>query len=83
VEPRLVPLNAVLALAAAVPAGWPAPLRAVGYEVAALELPLQTPLGSVHADAVLWRPGPNRFLLVEAKSGANVDEEQAKAICGG
>lgn len=77
-DQRFIPLNAGLALYSPLATSWPRPLNELGYVVEVLELPLDTAEGRVEADIVAYRQGANRFILNEAKGGANVSEEQAK-----
>lgn len=80
-EPRLVPVNAVLDLALADGLN-PAPLAAAGWEVAALEVPVRVAAGAVVCDVVLFNPGTGHLLAVEAKSGANLEPEQGRRLTG-
>lgn len=77
-EERLVPLNAVLALVSQ-DGAWFGDLAAQGFRLHALELDVQSSPGVVRADAVLYRLDPNLILLVECKSGRNVEERQARS----
>jgi hypothetical protein len=77
-EERFIPVNAVIAMYSTVQTSWPRPFYDVGYLLEALELPVVVGDDArVPADLVGFRPSNNRFLLHEAKSGANVDEDQA------
>jgi hypothetical protein len=76
VEPRLTPINAVLDLALADGLN-PAPLADAGWRVACLELPVLTELGTVVCDVVLFNDRTGHLLVVEAKSGANIEPDQA------
>lgn len=76
-EERLIPLNAVLDLAT--PSGINrAALAEAGFQVAGLEVPCVTPAGSVVVDIVLAHIQISHMIVVEAKSGNNVEEPQAK-----
>jgi hypothetical protein len=79
VEPRLVPVNAVLDLALADGLN-PAPLAAAGWAAAALEVPVRGISGSVVCDVVLFNPGSGHILAVEAKSGANLEPDQGQRL---
>jgi hypothetical protein len=79
VEPRLTPINAVLDLALADGLN-PAPLAAAGWRVACLEVPVLTELGTVVCDVVLFNDGIGHLLVVEAKSGANIEPDQARKL---
>jgi hypothetical protein len=77
VEERLIPLNAVLDLAT--PNGTSrAVFAGAGYEVAGLEVPCVTRVGTVVIDVVLAHPTTGHLIACEAKSGANVEEDQAR-----
>lgn len=76
-EERLIPLNAVLDLAT--PNGTSrAVFAGAGYEVAGLEVPCVTRVGTVVIDVVLAHPTTGHLIACEAKSGANVEEDQAR-----
>jgi hypothetical protein len=79
VEPRLVPVNAVLDLALADGLN-PAPLADAGWAVAALEVPVRTGAETVVCDVVLFSPETGHLLVVEAKSGANLEAEQGRKL---
>jgi hypothetical protein len=76
VDERLIPINGLLALLRG-EGGWPRLLGDQGFRRHLLEVPLSTRLGDLRADAVIYRCDPNLILLCEAKSGRNLDEEQA------
>ena len=76
-EDRLVPVNAVLALASR-DGGWFGDLAEQGFRLHALELDVQSTPGVIRADVVLYRLDPDLILLVECKSGRNVEERQAR-----
>lgn len=78
-EPRLVPVNAVLDLASADGLNR-APLSAEGWTVAALEVPVRAATGTVVCDVVLFNPEAGHLLIVEAKSGANLEPEQGRRL---
>lgn len=71
-EPRLLPVNASLALVLG-GGNWPTPLADAGYRLFVIEYAI----GEVVADLVLT--AADHLVLVECKSGANVDREQAQA----
>lgn len=77
-DARLIPLNAIIGLASPPSSSWPNRLHDAGYTLVALELPLDTAEGPVVADAVLFAEVVNHFLVVETKSGQNVDPDQAR-----
>ena len=77
-DARLIPLNAVIALASPSGTSWPNPLHGAGYKLEALELPLDAAGGRVVADAGAFSSGMNRFLVVETKSGRNIPPDQAQ-----
>lgn len=78
-ERRLLPVNAVLDLA--LPDGLnPAPLSSAGWQVAGLEIPVVTSAGTVVCDVVLFNAATGHLLIVEAKSGANIDPDQARKL---
>jgi hypothetical protein len=78
-ERRLMPVNAVLDLALADGLN-PAPLAAAGWRVVCLETPVVTQPGTVVCDVVLFNADIGHLLVVEAKSGANIEEVQARKL---
>jgi hypothetical protein len=79
VERRLLPVNAVLDLALADGLN-PAPLADAGWAIAGLEVPVVTSAGTVVCDVVLFNDATGHLLAVEAKSGANVEPDQARKL---
>jgi hypothetical protein len=79
VERRLLPVNAVLDLALADGLN-PAPLAVAGWRIAGLEVPVLTGSGTVVCDLVLFNEAAGHLLVVEAKSGANIEPEQARKL---
>ena len=77
-EERFVPLNTFIALCSSAKTGWPRPLFDAGFRLEAIEFPALSAEGRVVVDAVAWSPTDAHFILGEAKSGANIDETQAK-----
>lgn len=77
VESRLIPVNAILALIAR-DGGWFEDLADQGFRLHALELDVQSTPGVVRADIVVYRRDPDLILLIEGKSGRNVEERQAR-----
>ena len=77
-DARLIPLNAFIGLVSPPGTSWPNPLHAAGYELVALELPVDADGERVVADAVAFNDATNRFLVVETKSGRNIRDEQAR-----
>jgi hypothetical protein len=78
VDSRFVPLNALIAFCSRYETAWPRPFFDAGYRLEALEFPAPSGDSRVVIDAVAWSPADSRFVLGEAKSGANADEAQAK-----
>lgn len=78
-ESRLVPVNAVLDLSLADGLN-PAPLAAAGWAVAALEVPVRVGSGTVVCDIVLFNAEAGHLLVIEAKSGANLEPEQGRML---
>jgi hypothetical protein len=78
-EARLIPVNAVLDLALADGLN-PAPLAAAGWRIVGLEIPTVTQAGTVVCDVVLFNESTGHILVAEAKSGANVETEQARKL---
>jgi hypothetical protein len=77
VDPRLRPLNAVLALVNK-DGAWFDDLADQGFRLHAIELKVQSSAGIVVADAVIYRQSPELVLLCEGKSGRSMEEEQAR-----
>lgn len=77
VDPRLRPLNAVLALVNR-DGAWFHDLADQGFRLHAIELKVQSSAGLVVADAVVYRRSPDLVLLCEGKSGRNLEEAQAR-----
>ncbi len=72
-----MPVNTLIALCT--PGDrYPSPLADAGYCVSGIEVPVGVPAGRVVIDAVLFRADRNIILAGEVKSGANVDEKQAR-----
>ncbi len=76
-EHRLVPVNALIALCTPGDV-YPSPLADAGYHLSGIEIPVAAGDGRVVIDAVLFRTDRNVILAGEAKSGANVDDDQAR-----
>jgi hypothetical protein len=75
---RLLPINALLGLCTLHDIN-PAPLAEGGFRVVALEIPLSTGSNtSVVPDVVLFHDAAAHIVLCEAKSGANVEVDQAR-----
>ncbi len=74
-----MPTNGILDLALADGLN-PAPLAAAGWRVVCLEVPVLTSLGTVVCDVVLFNVDTGHLLVVEAKSGANIELEQARKL---
>ena len=76
-DPRLLPLNGLLALLAQ-DGAWFNDLAAQGFRLHGLELDVQSEPGVIRADAVLYREAPDLLLFCECKCGVNVEERQAR-----
>ena len=76
-DPRLIPINGLIALLRA-DGAWPALLKEQAFERFQLEAPLTTPVGDTRVDAVIYRLDPHLVLLSECKGGRNIEEEQAR-----
>jgi hypothetical protein len=76
-EERLIPLNGVLALANH-DGAWFADLANQGFRLHALEMEVQSEPSVIRADIVLYRTSPDLILLIECKSGRNVEQRQAQ-----
>lgn len=76
-EPRLIPLNATLALLRG-DGGWPTPLRDQGLRCERLELPVTTSRSLVVIDVLAHNEPCTVVVPIEAKSGANVERDQAE-----
>jgi hypothetical protein len=80
-ERRLVPINAFIGLCEPSPP-WPATLVNAKFRLAALEIPVRTEAGTVTLDGVAHSRATDELLVVECKSGANVEEDQAQRLAG-
>lgn len=80
-EARLQPINAILGLLTPGDVN-PAALFAQGFVLAGLEVPIVGPEGRVDVDIVLFRPASSHLVLLEAKSGANIENSQAARYAG-
>jgi hypothetical protein len=78
-ERRLVPINAFIGLCEPSPP-WPAVLANAKFRLAALEIPVGTEAGTVTLDGVAHSRATDELLVVECKSGANVEEDQAQKL---
>jgi hypothetical protein len=76
-DPRLIPINGLIALLRG-EGGWPRLLGEAGFKRHQLEMPLITKEGEVRADALLYRESPDLILPCECKSGKNIDLKQAE-----
>ncbi|HEX7290087.1 MAG TPA: hypothetical protein VF250_03075, partial [Conexibacter sp.] len=76
-DERLIPINGLIALLRG-EGRWPGLLGDQGLRRHRLEVPVSTPRGDFRADALLYRRDPDLVLLVEAKSGRNIDAAQAE-----
>ena len=77
VDERLIPINGLIALLRG-DGGWPKPLGQQGFRRHQLEVPVSTPLGNIRVDALVYRREPDLIVLSEAKSGRNLERDQAK-----
>jgi hypothetical protein len=55
-------------------------LAEAGFRLAALEVPVRTGLGTVTLDGVADAHETNDLLVVECKSGANIEVDQARKL---
>jgi hypothetical protein len=78
-ERRLVPINAFIGLCDPSPP-WPLTLADAGFRLAALEVPVVTEAGTVTLDGVADSRATGELLVVECKSGANIEEDQATRL---
>jgi hypothetical protein len=78
-ERRLVPINAFIGLCDPSPP-WPSTLADAGFRLAALEVPVVTEAGTVTLDGVAHSRATDELLVVECKSGANIEEDQARRL---
>lgn len=77
-DKRLLPLNGLIALLSSGADKWPKLLRDQGWQRHQFEVRLGSSLGNFTADAVIYRLNTDVVLLGEAKSGNNIEEEQAQ-----
>lgn len=77
-DKRLVPLNGLIALLNSREDKWPKLLHEQGWERHQFEVKIASSLGDFRADAVIFRRDLNVIALCEAKSGRNIDTEQAQ-----
>ena len=73
----MVPVNALIALCNSGGA-YPEVLGRSGYQVDGIEVPVLAEDGTVVVDVVVFQPARNIVLVGEAKSGANVEPDQAR-----
>lgn len=76
---RLEPVNAALALLIGHDV-WPSVLADAGFRLEGLEVPVRNAHGGTELDVVAIHSGMNLLLGLEAKSGGNIDEGQAKML---
>jgi hypothetical protein len=77
VEPRLVPVNGLLSLVTTGDVNR-AVLAQAGFRVAGLEVPAAMQARKVIIDVLLFNEATNHLVMCESKSGANVEDEQAR-----
>ena len=75
-EERLLPINTLLSLLLPNDVTPPA-LANGGFRLGGLEIPAAGAAGAVTIDCLLSHADTNHLVLVEAKSGPNIEEEQA------
>ena len=76
-EPRLVPLNAAIALMRG-HGGWPKAFEPDDLDLRWLEVPVTTREGLVTVDVLAYSPTLDLLVPSEVKSGPNIDEVQAR-----
>ncbi|MGH8899539.1 MAG: hypothetical protein ACRDZ4_21565 [Egibacteraceae bacterium] len=76
---RLEPVNAALALLIGHDV-WPSVLADAGFRLEGLEVPVRNAHGGTELDVVAIHRQTNLLFGLEAKSGGNVDEGQAKML---
>ena len=76
-EPRLTPLNGVLALLRD-DGAWFSDLAAQGLRLHGLEVPVQSQPGAIRVDVVAFGVDPPLILLIEIKQGASLPEKQTR-----
>lgn len=74
-DPRLIPLNGLIALVRG-DGLWPRALGDQGLRIHIFEAPVYTDEGNITADAVLYRLDPPLLVLAECKGGRNIDAQQ-------
>ena len=77
-EPRLLPLNVLIALCSNPGMLYPTTLLDNGYQLEGIEVPVTWRDDEVVADAVMFQSERNMALAGEAKSGSNIDVDQAR-----
>lgn len=76
-ERRLLPVNAWIALHKG-GAGWPLRFKEQGFAIHKFEVPITVASGNLVVDGTSVRMDPPAVLALEAKSGASVQNDQAK-----
>jgi hypothetical protein len=76
-DPRLIPLNGLIALVRG-DGLWPRALGGQGLRAHIFEAPVYTDEGNITADAILYRLDPPLLVLAECKGGRNIDAQQAR-----
>ncbi len=74
----MIPLNVLVALCIGPRMLYPTPLFDSGYRLEGIEVPVSGDDDKVVVDVVMFRSERNAILAGEAKSGSNVDEDQAR-----
>jgi hypothetical protein len=78
VDPRLVPLNGVVALLRDEPS-WASALADQGFRLHLIEADVQSTPAVVRADVIFYRRTPDLIVLCECKSGTSVEPRQARS----
>ncbi len=76
-DPRLIPLNGLIALVRG-DGLWPRPLGDQGLSIHLFEAPVFTEVGNITADAVIYRLDRPLVVLAECKGGRNISAQQAR-----
>lgn len=77
-DPRLIPLNGLVALLRG-DGAWPPVLRDQGFRLHLVEATIFSEPQSVRANAILYRFNPDLILLCECKGGRNIEPRQGRA----
>lgn len=77
-DPRLVPLNGVVALLRDEPS-WASTLAEQGFRLHLIEADVQSTPAVIRADVIFYRTEPELIVLCECKSGRSVEPRQARS----